>query len=383
MNSQNRRTECVFLAGMAGFNRGDDAIARVLLGSLLAGGRFSRAIVTVQRKNIFKSSRIAEVRLSRKSPVYHWNLIVSIVKADLVVIGGGSIIQDEFGATWYRGITSLFAEIVFLARLFGKPVITAPIGVDALQTSKGRALARFVLTRCREIVVRDSLSANNAASIVGELVPIRVAADPVFALDGQDDTTLSGEYLTVCPALEGVGEDRLIDCHVSLIERYLELRPSAQVVILAMDDRVIEDAGKIEAVRSGIRPVLKNRIRCVVPKSDLEARAILRQSSLVLAMRLHAMIISYSFAPIFCLSRGTKTDAISSVLGVPAESVRPGFNLSNIIEVWTEFLSTSLDWGHRDKPETIKRLADMREKYVSFERALDTLIDAKKMESGS
>ena len=108
----------IALFGVAGFNRGDDAITSCLIQVIEQRYGSHSWFVTVQRKGLFQTGAVRELLLQRKSVEYHLKLMWAIARCDLVIIGGGSIIQDEFGSGWFRGITSIYAEIIFLAKIF-------------------------------------------------------------------------------------------------------------------------------------------------------------------------------------------------------------------------------------------------------------------------
>jgi polysaccharide pyruvyl transferase WcaK-like protein len=123
--------------GVAGFNRGDDAICH----SLIAGFRRERRdlafVVPVLRHGaIADEPGVRTFQLDRRSLAGMARLAAHVWRCDAVVLGGGSVIQDQLGGSRLRGILGYSWMVSGLARLLRKPLVTAPIGVDALISSR-------------------------------------------------------------------------------------------------------------------------------------------------------------------------------------------------------------------------------------------------------
>jgi polysaccharide pyruvyl transferase WcaK-like protein len=93
-----------------------------------------------------------------------------------------------------------------------------------------------------------------------------------------------------------------------------------------MDERPEEDGGQCARVRELLPQALQGRVSVIVPASLDAALAALHGADVLLAMRLHALILSAGITPTVCLSRGGKTDAIAAELGIPLRCTRaPSF----------------------------------------------------------
>lgn len=333
----------VLLVGVAGYNRGDDAICDCLIKTLFDVSRFATGTVVIQRLGVLNSGKPDQVQMCRKSISYHLQLARKIAESDLIVIGGGSIIQDNFGGGWIKGLMSIFVEVIGWSRLFRRPVISAPIGVDELRSARGRAVARFILRNCRRVVVRDQTSMRHAQALLGVKPPPVLSADPVFRYPHSVPPRVP-ELLVICPAFEGVDEQRLFSIHRKVIEQYVGGSAKRRCVILAMDDRSIEDGGKCSDLHSAILPSLRSQVEVQVPKTHRHAAHILRAADLVFAMRLHAIILAAGYTPVYCLSRGTKTEAISEELALPS------YRLQDLKEtqLLSEFAHFSLSMENAD-----------------------------------
>jgi polysaccharide pyruvyl transferase CsaB len=102
----------------------------------------------------------------------------SIKNSDLVIIGGGGILQDVHN---YLTIPC-FLHTVILAKLLNKPVMFYSVGVGPIKNKISELLVRDVCNISDLITVRDNLSKEYLMRIGVNNVPIIVSADPVFAL---------------------------------------------------------------------------------------------------------------------------------------------------------------------------------------------------------
>jgi polysaccharide pyruvyl transferase CsaB len=85
-----------------------------------------------------------------------WRLIQAIRNCDALIIGGGDLIRDDLG--WRTFFYTL--EKILLATFLGKKVYLVNAGIGEPKTYYGRAILRWVLPRCQQIIVRDFGSVN-------------------------------------------------------------------------------------------------------------------------------------------------------------------------------------------------------------------------------
>lgn len=108
-----------------------------------------------------------------------FQVLRAISEADLVLSGGGGLIQD---------VTSLRSLLYYLsvmasADVLGKPFIVFAQGFGPVRTSIGRFLTRLVIRRARLITLRDEDSLKDLISIGVRRNNVRVTADPAFLLE--------------------------------------------------------------------------------------------------------------------------------------------------------------------------------------------------------
>ncbi len=157
------------ISGYIGFdNFGDEAICGVLTNYLKQNGAEQ---VTVISANPEKTSRLYGVE---SVPIL--DFIKPIRNADVLISGGGSLLQD---VTSLRSLLYYIA-VIMTALVYGKQVYIFAQGITPFRTIIGKLLAGFVLKRCHKITVRDRFSQEylEKMGISSELI-----ADPVFGLE--------------------------------------------------------------------------------------------------------------------------------------------------------------------------------------------------------
>lgn len=139
----------VVLSGYYGFdNFGDEAILQVLVNNLKNIG----ADITVFSRNPKKTSQIYDVK-----SVFMFNIfgiIKNISKTDVVISGGGSLLQDV------TSIRSLFyyLVIIFVSILFCKRVIIFAQGIGPIKHKFAQKITKNLLKKVSLITVRDERS---------------------------------------------------------------------------------------------------------------------------------------------------------------------------------------------------------------------------------
>jgi len=153
-------------------NLGDNAIFVAISQHLLSNKTISLSAFT---SNIRRHTHMEPVRFIQTiNPI---RIISEIARCDLLVIGGGGIIQDE--TTAYNLIRHTYKALI--AILLRKKFMFYAVGVSRLRSLVNRMLARFVLERAVAVTVRDEESKNIIRSL-GVDREVFVTADPVVNL---------------------------------------------------------------------------------------------------------------------------------------------------------------------------------------------------------
>ncbi|HPZ43176.1 MAG TPA: polysaccharide pyruvyl transferase CsaB [Bacillota bacterium] len=166
----------VVISGYYGFyNSGDEAMLYAMLQALRK--TVPDLDITVLSKDpVFTAREFGVHSISRFNirQVYQ-----ELRKADLLVSGGGGLLQDATGSksiVYYLGV-------VAMARFLGKPVFFYAQGIGPVRTRLGRFLIRLVANRVDMVTVRDPDSRDELVSLGVKRPPVYVTADPVLGLD--------------------------------------------------------------------------------------------------------------------------------------------------------------------------------------------------------
>lgn len=157
------------ISGYIGFdNFGDEAIAKVLTAHLKNNNAEK---ITVLSSNPHKTSNLYQTHSE-----YYLNFIKPIFESDVLISGGGSLLQD---------ITSLkslayYLSVILTALLLGKKVVIFAQGFTPFKTKIGKFLTKNIIKYCDAIHVRDSKS----QEILKEMgIESNLVADPVFDIE--------------------------------------------------------------------------------------------------------------------------------------------------------------------------------------------------------
>ena len=329
----------IVISGYYGFgNTGDEA---VLAGILSAFRRLEvDAEITVLSADPARTRAehpgVESVR--RCAPL---DLLRVIRRADLVLSGGGSLLQD---ATSARSI-SYYLFVLRLAQALRRRTMIYAQGIGPLlRVGAQRAVAR-VLNRANAITVRDDDSRSLLESI-GVVVPVQVVSDPAFLVES--DLESADELL----ARHGLGGEDFAVVSVrpwseseTWLPRVAEgLRDASadlgiRLAVLPMQPS--EDAELCERLGSGV--VIRH------PGGIRTVKGIIARSGLVVGMRLHALIFAASEGvPFVPIVYDPKVGSFASAAGLPCPmevgSVTPESLAESVRAVWQakSELSTSL-----------------------------------------
>lgn len=270
------------------------------------------------------------------SSVHRYNLpqLVHVVRnADLVISGGGSLLQDVTSARSVR----YYLLVLRLAQFFRRKTMIYAQGIGPLIRPGTRRSVARVLNRVNAITVRDDDSKSLLESIGIDRVPIIQSADPAFLV--KPDLETADRVITE----HGLNRDSFIAValrpwqdtdewvgNVSAGLRLVSEELNVPIVLVPMQE--CEDLKLSQAV-DGI--VLENlgSVRTV--------KGVISHSGLVVAMRLHALIFAASegvpFIPVvydpkvssFALLAGQSA-------GVDVSSVTPEALADSILQTWQD-----------------------------------------------
>lgn len=184
----------VLIAGYYGRrNAGDEAILAGMLAALRAG----RADLEFC---VLSGDPEATRRLHGVEAV-RWDdlpgLVEAVRAAGLVIVGGGGLFHDYWGADARAALTRRQAGIaqygapLLLARLLGVPAMIYAAGVGPLRTPEGRALTRDAVAAADIVTVRDGGSRALLADLGCDAAAIEIVPDPAFDLPRAEDAAIA------------------------------------------------------------------------------------------------------------------------------------------------------------------------------------------------
>lgn len=302
----------VLISGYYGFgNLGDEALLDVIVKQLRA--RFPAAAIDV----LSATPDATASRLNVESTP-RWNMAnvrASIARADVVLSGGGGLLQNATSVRSVLYYASILREAVKQKR---KTMIFAQ-SIGPLDL-----LGRFVVRRmCRGVdraTVRDARSRSILQSLLPG-TPVEQTADPVFLFDlPRTEVDLSRE------GLDPHGEPYAV-VSVRKISNFAEGASALARVV----DRLAEKHGlrvaflplggasDAEVSTTIIRAAQSTPV--LLPECDLDkAAAIVRGARVVIGMRLHALIFAARFSvPFLSIPYDPKVASLTEDLAYPLD----------------------------------------------------------------
>ena len=172
----------IVVSGYFGFdNSGDDAILKAMVEDFKKLNRENFEIkMTALSKNPEKTKKVYGIDAVNRFSLPE--LISSLKDADLLLSGGGSLLQD---ITSTRSII-YYLSVIILAKMLGKKVCVYANGIGPIDKRKNRILTKRVLNKVDYITLRDKLSYDFVRDLGVTNKNIEVTADPVFTLKAAD-----------------------------------------------------------------------------------------------------------------------------------------------------------------------------------------------------
>lgn len=295
----------LLLSGYYGYgNAGDEAV----LAGLVAGFRAARPagdleIVALSGNPAETQAAHGIAAADRYKPAA---LLREIGRADLVLSGGGSLLQDvtsAHGIFYYLGV-------VRMAQALGRKTMFIAQGIGPLKRTRSRRLVRSVANRLRAVTVRDTASAGLLRDIGVTRPPIEVTADPALLLESpslvaseKPGAEAFGVALRPWGGQEGVAAHVADACASVLSGRRALLLPMQP----QSDKPVAEQFARQwhQGNHAGNRATL-----CSLEKGLPPLLANIASCDLMIGMRLHALILAAAAGvPSVALSYDPKVDA--------------------------------------------------------------------------
>ncbi|WP_394218222.1 polysaccharide pyruvyl transferase CsaB [Halobacillus trueperi] len=300
----------VVLSGYFGFhNAGDEAILASMIKQL-------RNVDPEIRITVLTNDEIHTTTAYGVESVNRWKIqdvFRVLKKADGLISGGGSLLQD---ATGPRSII-YYTGIMNMARFLKKPVYIYAQGMGPFHQSLLKRLVTYSLNRASKITVRDKDS-RDLLRAIGVKKEISLVPDPVLGLDRSNEPSswmeenqVKSPFITIS-ARDWPGKERFIPKIAQAADQLAE--EGYSIVYVPM-----HGASDYEFSKEMVGHMRHGAYIAPADSSIEEKMAIITKSELMIGMRLHALIFSaVCETPFVPISYDPKIDSLAELYNRPA-----------------------------------------------------------------
>lgn len=297
----------IVISGYYGFNNiGDESILTAIISNLKDS--VDGIDITVLSQNTELTYNKHKVKAINRRKVFQ--ILREIKKCDLLISGGGSLLQD---VTSNRSII-YYLSIMMAGILFKKKVMVYSQGIGPINNPVNRFLTRIVLNKINFITLRDFESGKVLETMNIKNKNILITADPVIGLK-KNDIQLGKEILleagikdinmpTIGFAIRGRNKDENIENVISKISDKVIDEMGINVVFIPFH------YGEDIKILDEIEDKMKNKAIFLKNKYDLnEMLSIIGNLDILIGIRLHSLIFSAVMnTPMIAISYDPKID---------------------------------------------------------------------------
>lgn len=340
----------IVMSGYYGFqNAGDDAVCYAIIEALHQ--EMPKCNITVLSNDPELTEHVYGVAATDRWKVT--NIWRTLRKADLLVSGGGSLIQDvtsKNSCLYYLGV-------IFMAQLLRKPVVIYGQGLGPLALRRNRFLTKCAFNRAKAIYVRDEES-HALLREIGVKAPVQVAPDPVLGIDNEvvdtekggvllQELGYDGEKPLALMALRDWGGKDLVHEFAALGDYLCDQGYAVGLLAMHVDqDDVIAKA--VDAHMRGNSFVIAGAYDTPTLFSIFD------NASMVVGMRLHSLIIGAALdKQVMAISYDPKVDSFMKMIHNPH-----CVSLNKVSEVVLKETATSC--FEETKPEVAHRVRTLK-----------------------
>lgn len=169
----------IVISGYYGFNNiGDEAILAAMISSI-NDAITDAEIIVLSKKPQLSCNKYDAKQINRKNI---FKIISEIKKCDLLISGGGGLLQD---VTSSRSIL-YYLSIMNIGKILKKKVMVYSQGIGPINKPLNRTLTKYVLNKIDFITLRDEKSQEFLKKINVDNKNINITADPVLGLKKGD-----------------------------------------------------------------------------------------------------------------------------------------------------------------------------------------------------
>lgn len=302
-------TERAVLSGYFGFkNFGDEAILSLLVNKLQS---LKYSVTVISSNPDYTKSQFKHIRCVKTFDIK--NIAGFISKSDVLISGGGSLLQD---------VTSLksliyYLFIIFLGIFFNKKIIIFAQGIGPINSTIGVFLTKILLKQCFYISVRDKKSHELLKSwgINSELL-----CDPIFSLN--IDILKKADTIAIqLRDFSTVTNDFIERLAQEIVNNFSD----KNIEIYSFQDTVdLEVCKTFEKNLKMLNPDIKTLIYSNLTNSEITEN--ISKAQYLIAMRFHAIIVGLlSQTKILGINYDTKVERICEEFSVPMLEINKEF----------------------------------------------------------
>jgi polysaccharide pyruvyl transferase CsaB len=296
--------------------------------------------------------------------------VLSALKGcDALVVGGGSLFQD---ATRMGLTPSYYAAVSYLAKVLGKKVYYYAQGIGPLKRSINRTLTSLSARMADILSVRDSASLFELRNLNVNAKSIHLTADPAFALLSDRDSLLLRETLEKMPNKPIMGV--MLRNWPGIGDVLGEVAKACEMLAKELDLSIalvpMQKSQDLDVCRK-LNDIMKTD--SFIIEDDLppaEMIALFERFSLVLAMRLHALIFAaIAGVPMLGIGYDPKINAFLAQMGMPMSSDTNSVSSALLAEQGIKL------WNDREiiRERLLEKAKELRDEAFEF---ADTVVEA-------
>ena len=272
-----------------------------------------------------------------------WAILKKILSADLLISGGGSLLQNVTS----RRSLYYYLGIIFLAKFFGRKVMLYAQGIGPIRGTLAHKLMNWIVNRVNLITVRDKGSLEELKRLNITKPKIFCTADPVLAIKPVSldagkkilSKSLNPNSYLLTPRI-GVAVRRWIDwegCRENLAAALDRLAEEIGAKIIFLPMQFPED---IKAAKSTAELMKQN---CTVIDEELttaEIVSLVGCMDILISIRLHALIFAGIMGvPVLGISYDPKIERFLDSIGEKPLGTLSDITAEKIFDGVTEKLS--------------------------------------------
>lgn len=297
----------ILLSGYYGFaNAGDEAMLTAIITGLRR--EVPNVEITVLSGNPTMTAEKYKVKSIHRFDV--WGFIKALLNTDLLLSGGGSLLQD---VTSSRSLF-YYLSIILMGKISGKKVMLFAQGIGPIKSGIARSLTKWVCNSSDLMTVRDDGSFEELKTMGVYRDKIIVTADAVFSLPEANKKLgrtileakgMNKKMLIGLALRHWQGEERYVKEFAQAVE-YLRSTYNAQIVFMPL-----QFPADTEVAEMCISAMKSKEDVFVLEKgfTTEEYLAIVSNLTMVIGMRLHALVFAaLEKVPFIAISYDPKID---------------------------------------------------------------------------